>query len=360
MKGSDSGPGAGIPESENEALGVEVPLTGDPSSTTSSSPRLLPSSPSPRSTGRHHHDYRGSVLRQRADDTRKDHLYCLVLKKAIREDLSNRAISPQKQQHQKECRRSVAGGPNPDDEFETKMEDDAAVYDEEEALVVEVGKSVDLEASRAMMEELTQEVLLEAEAVASSSGGTSKLQEITSLLERRGIDLTSQQHRSMPLETRVKGFTYTVPVNDQMGKIVTVYNSSVLYSAVRLAKRIAKGENIFQKASKGTPKTILDNIDLIIEPGKSYLLLGPPGSGRSTLLKAVAGILRPSEHDTVEGSICYNGRTLEVRETAGPSLGMASSLTFCRMDPSPGRKRASFTSRMPLRTSTSWTSTLRG
>ena len=35
--------------------------------------------------------------------------------------------------------------------------------------------------------------------------------------------------------------------------------------------------------------TILENVSLLLEPGKSYLLLGPPKSGKTSLLKAIAG-----------------------------------------------------------------------
>jgi len=36
---------------------------------------------------------------------------------------------------------------------------------------------------------------------------------------------------------------------------------------------------------------VLDNINTVFKPGKTYLILGPPKSGKSTLLKAVAGKL---------------------------------------------------------------------
>jgi ABC-type multidrug transport system ATPase subunit len=43
-----------------------------------------------------------------------------------------------------------------------------------------------------------------------------------------------------------------------------------------------------------------------------YLVLGPPTSGKSTLLRAITANLHPGKEDTLEGTIKYNGTTLEV------------------------------------------------
>jgi ABC-type bacteriocin/lantibiotic exporter with double-glycine peptidase domain len=41
-------------------------------------------------------------------------------------------------------------------------------------------------------------------------------------------------------------------------------------------------------------KTVLDNIDLAIEPSERLLIVGPNGSGKSTLANVIAGFVRPS------------------------------------------------------------------
>lgn len=40
-------------------------------------------------------------------------------------------------------------------------------------------------------------------------------------------------------------------------------------------------------------KTVLDSIDLTIEPGRIVGLLGPNGSGKTTLIKLANGLLTP-------------------------------------------------------------------
>ncbi|MBP2582372.1 ABC-type Fe3+/spermidine/putrescine transport system ATPase subunit [Streptomyces sp. PvR006] len=40
--------------------------------------------------------------------------------------------------------------------------------------------------------------------------------------------------------------------------------------------------------------TVLDRLDLTVEPGEVMALLGPSGSGKTTALRAVAGFVRPA------------------------------------------------------------------
>ena len=52
-------------------------------------------------------------------------------------------------------------------------------------------------------------------------------------------------------------------------------------------------------------RTALDDVSLNIEPGSTCLLLGPNGSGKTTMMKLIAGLARPTS-----GTIALEGRSI--------------------------------------------------
>ncbi|EPS71654.1 hypothetical protein M569_03105, partial [Genlisea aurea] len=61
--------------------------------------------------------------------------------------------------------------------------------------------------------------------------------------------------------------------------------------------------------NKKKPLTILDDISGILKPGRMTLLLGPPSSGKTTLLLALAGLLDPNLK--FSGVVTYNGYAMK-------------------------------------------------
>src|SRR5690606_27653927 len=55
----------------------------------------------------------------------------------------------------------------------------------------------------------------------------------------------------------------------------------------------------------GTTKAAVDGLDLDVAPGEVVALLGPSGSGKSSLLRAVAGL-----EPVARGAITWDGRDL--------------------------------------------------
>ncbi len=52
-------------------------------------------------------------------------------------------------------------------------------------------------------------------------------------------------------------------------------------------------------------KTILHSVDATFYTGKTNLIIGQSGSGKTVLMKSLVGLLRPEE-----GQILYDGRDL--------------------------------------------------
>ena len=60
------------------------------------------------------------------------------------------------------------------------------------------------------------------------------------------------------------------------------------------------------KTAGGHELKVLDNIDLVVQPGELLALLGQSGSGKSTILRCLTGLIEPSS-----GRVLGNGKTLE-------------------------------------------------
>lgn len=72
--------------------------------------------------------------------------------------------------------------------------------------------------------------------------------------------------------------------------------------------RILEAESVGKKYFK---KQVLSGVDLVIEQGKIVGLLGPNGSGKTTFLKILAGLTRPT---TGRVEICQNEISYKTKE----------------------------------------------
>ncbi|WP_432152071.1 ABC transporter ATP-binding protein [Streptomyces sp. bgisy029] len=84
-------------------------------------------------------------------------------------------------------------------------------------------------------------------------------------------------------------------------------NAATAPSGIRFdGVSVAYGEN-----------TVLDRLDLTVEPGEVMALLGPSGSGKTTALRAVAGFVRP-----VSGRVLIGGRDVTQLPPNQRGIGM--------------------------------------
>lgn len=99
------------------------------------------------------------------------------------------------------------------------------------------------------------------------------------------------------MEIRLVDLSYKVPTsNEEWGKnkIRTLYNTSPLYAIKKLYQgirsKIVIGEGGEVQANM-LQTNVLTKVNLVLKPSKMYLVLGPPLSGKTSLLKAIAGLL---------------------------------------------------------------------
>ncbi|KAG2502401.1 hypothetical protein JM18_009739, partial [Phytophthora kernoviae] len=60
-----------------------------------------------------------------------------------------------------------------------------------------------------------------------------------------------------------------------------------------------------------TQRHVLHRVDAVFKPGTTTLVLGQPGSGKTSLMKVLSGQFPMEKDITVEGDISYNGRSWE-------------------------------------------------
>jgi ABC-type ATPase with predicted acetyltransferase domain len=123
--------------------------------------------------------------------------------------------------------------------------------------------------------------------------------------------LEKLQYKRPDISLRIKDgyFKYTEQVDESQTKkdakqrIETVYNGAPVQGLWQKLRRLAS-------CSKGGSKIIehypLKNVNLYFEQGKTYLVLGGPRSGKSTLLRMIAGILPEDKDHQVDGMVAIN------------------------------------------------------
>ncbi|GMI78069.1 pleiotropic drug resistance 12, ATP-binding cassette G40, PLEIOTROPIC DRUG RESISTANCE 12 [Hibiscus trionum] len=114
-------------------------------------------------------------------------------------------------------------------------------------------------------------------------------------IDRVGIDLPTIEVRFEHLNIEAQAFVGT----------------SALPTVLNFTTRIFEGflNYIGILSSRKKKLTILNDVNGIIKPGRMTLLLGPPSSGKTTLLLALAGKLDPALK--CSGTVTYNGHVMD-------------------------------------------------
>jgi len=99
--------------------------------------------------------------------------------------------------------------------------------------------------------------------------------------------------------------------NPRMSQIETVYNGAPIQGLWRQLLRTMKGDFSRKEIVDHFP---IKNVNLFFEQGKTYLVLGGPRSGKSSLLKMIAGILPEDKNHRVGGTAYVNRITPDTKD----------------------------------------------
>eukprot|EP00644_Phytophthora_capsici_P015914 jgi/Phyca11/10414/fgenesh1_pm.PHYCAscaffold_49_\ len=123
-------------------------------------------------------------------------------------------------------------------------------------------------------------------------------------------DFVSQQlepalGRALPqMEVRCKELSLVAEVSvvEQKSSAATSELPSVYNSLKHIVRKLTATRHV-------TQRHVLNRVDAVFEPGTITLVLGQPGSGKTSLMKILSGQFPMEKNISVEGEISYNGRT---------------------------------------------------
>eukprot|EP00804_Cyclotella_cryptica_P013018 CCRYP_002341-RD/>CCRYP_002341-RD protein AED:0.11 eAED:0.11 QI:152/1/1/1/0.88/0.94/18/731/1289 len=151
-----------------------------------------------------------------------------------------------------------------------------------------------------------RESLLRSLLASNSAERTAELERSPAKKIRETVE--ALEDPDISVEVRIKNGGYSVSTNSsESGKgIETVASCGTLTGMIRKFVRMLTCACDGKKEEHET-KVIMEGVNLLLEEGKMYLVLGAPGCGKSTLLKMIANLLPTSSGSSITGSVSVNG-----------------------------------------------------
>ncbi|KAG2451837.1 hypothetical protein HYH02_003613 [Chlamydomonas schloesseri] len=142
--------------------------------------------------------------------------------------------------------------------------------------------------------------LLEAVMETADQDNFRLMQKVADRLERVGLSFPG-------VEVRWRGLTVEADVPVAGTKVPTLASAAlaILRGCAAPFLMARSGE-----AGRTRRRVLLNNVDGVLRPGRMCLMLGPPGSGKTTLMKTLAAQLHKTYKSLrFTGSVTYNGKT---------------------------------------------------
>ncbi len=93
-----------------------------------------------------------------------------------------------------------------------------------------------------------------------------------------------------------------------------------VYSGNFFRKLYKTSQGDFSGGKESVEHYPIQNVNLVFEQGKTYLVLGGPGSGKSSLLKMIAGILPEDKQHITSGEVLVNKVTPKSKEVVWSNI----------------------------------------
>lgn len=144
-------------------------------------------------------------------------------------------------------------------------------------------------------------------AEAATRGSDEKLAEHEILLEKVHSRFDAVGLRTPAVTVRFKALSVTAKVTVGNRGVPTLKSKLLALPKSVSSAALLKGRKARQRRT-----TLLDAVSGVLVPGRLTLLLGPPGSGKTILLRALCGLLKKDGTLSVTAEeLTYNGRSLE-------------------------------------------------
>ncbi|ETK90757.1 hypothetical protein L915_05525 [Phytophthora nicotianae] len=111
-------------------------------------------------------------------------------------------------------------------------------------------------------------------------------------------------HTLPQMEVRCKDLSVVAEVSvvEQKSSTATSELPSIYNSLKHIVRKLTATKHV-------TQRHVINQVDAVFEPGTITLVLGQPGSGKTSLMKILSGQFPMEKNITLDGGISYNGQT---------------------------------------------------
>lgn len=120
------------------------------------------------------------------------------------------------------------------------------------------------------------------------------------------LEKINPQRFKVSLKVKDGSYKYIESVDKNQDENIRASQIETVYSGGLLRKLVRTIKGDFSSEKESVENFPIQNVNLFFEQGKTYLVLGGPGSGKSSLLKMIAGILPEDKRHFTKGTVQVN------------------------------------------------------